>query len=700
MENYELLERVGEGTYGVVLKCRHKKSDTIVAVKRFKQSETNEYVRCTMMREVCVQRLLKGEPNVVQLLETFMENGKLFLVMEYFQGSLLNLLDEQPDGLDLDKLRLLIYTLITGVHSCHSNGVVHRDIKPENILMKSDYSAYLCDFGFARPISTGKSPSKDGKVSRNSDVLSGLVRPGIGDGSMTVYVATRWYRSPEMLLAMEHYDYSVDMWAVGAIMAEAADGAPLLPGRSELEMISLIQERIGVLPADYQALVTGGTKSGIKMTRNPLEPKSHSPRSYLKERYASRIGEDGVDLLRKLLAIQATDRITAEEALCHPFFEKMAHQEKRTKSPVSLSNEREEGESICSESTSHSAKQDSPIMSTSTTPLQVNLTTVEEQSPKPTFNVSYGAKEECSKKRASLPTVLSPSNNVFHHSRIRSDELPFSNDKDGPSTHMSAGSPVTSRTSSRRRKPFKGFVNSSNNTLDSIYGKSRPPKHEKGKRASTAQGKRRESKTSSSSVKETALTVRTPSAVNTPKKKANRSKKVGTARYMSTTRRKVNKPSKSEKPLLLQELESLSHPVTAPNSTEVMEGTPNPKAANAARQHKEQQLGSSVHSGSESAEREHHAVTIEKLTDEGSCSALSVDSQTECGAYEKKMRKMQEMGMEDSVGPVEPPNRGNVFFRKRSSCSPSPYFRHRVPRHGRVAGSGGIPFQLGLPKPL
>ncbi|CAJ1009926.1 putative Protein kinase domain/Protein tyrosine kinase [Leishmania naiffi] len=379
MEHYDVLEVIGEGTYGVVFKCRDKRTNRIVAVKQFKSFESNAYVRVAMLRELRVEQLLKGEPNVTQLLETFKQKNRLYLVMEYIPRSLLDLLEEARHGLPEDSLMVLLFTILLGIRSCHRNGIIHRDVKPENILVRDDGTASLCDFGFCRPLPRElqpqpqqqphqlSTPSKDVESSAspltgnssfgqgslqspystpqmrngaststaNSAVLSELVLAD-HQAIMTNYVATRWYRSPEMLLGMPSYTYAVDMWAVGAIMAEAIGGEPLLPGKTELEQLSLIQTRIGDFPAAYEAAVrkrNGGmlrTKSAQQKSRRSRDARGGAQENveakqgtslYLTNRYGGRITMAGMDLLHRLLRVDAAERIVVEDALEHPYFD-------------------------------------------------------------------------------------------------------------------------------------------------------------------------------------------------------------------------------------------------------------------------------------------------------------------------------------------------------------------------------------------
>ena len=154
----------------------------------------DEIVRKTTVREVKILRLLKHK-NVVSLLEAFRRKGKLFLVFEYVEKNLLEVLEEHPTGLARDVVRRYIFQLCLAIEWCHRNGVIHRDIKPENLLVNSDHTLKLCDFGFAR-------------------IMPGSQEPAV----LTDYVATRWYRAPELLLGSTDYTMAVDIWAIGSLV--------------------------------------------------------------------------------------------------------------------------------------------------------------------------------------------------------------------------------------------------------------------------------------------------------------------------------------------------------------------------------------------------------------------------------------------------------------------------------------------------
>lgn len=293
MNKYEVLGVVGEGAYGVVLKCRHKETSEIVAIKKFKESEDDELVRKTTIREVKMLKLLRQD-NVVQLKEAFRRKGKLYLVFEYVEKNLLEVLEESSHGIAEELVRGYVYQLCKAIEYCHAQDVIHRDIKPENLLVSAEQMLKLCDFGFARTL-----PQKG--------------------GALTDYVATRWYRSPELLLGCM-YGKEVDMWAIGCIMGELTDGQPLFPGESEIDQLYLIQKVLGPLtPEQQEAFQKNPHFIGLKF---PEVPKPET----LERRYTGKLGRVSLSFMKALLKMDPGQRMTANEALQHPYFEPLRNE--------------------------------------------------------------------------------------------------------------------------------------------------------------------------------------------------------------------------------------------------------------------------------------------------------------------------------------------------------------------------------------
>jgi cyclin-dependent kinase-like len=292
MNKYEVLGVGGEGAYGVVLKCRNKESGEIVAIKKFKESDDDEILRKTTLREVKILRLLKHN-NIVSLTEAFRRKGKLYLVFEYVEKNLLEVLEEQPQGLGTDNVRLYIHQLCQAIHWCHSHNVVHRDIKPENLLIDCRTKLLkLCDFGFARVLT--KSTNE-----------------------LTDYVATRWYRAPELLLGSTDYGFGVDMWAIGCIMGEITDGQPIFPGESEVDQLYIIQKVLGPLTSEHLDMFIANPRfSGLKF------PDMSKPET-LQKKYVGKLGKSALQFMQSVLRMHPPDRPTSAQALSLPYFDDM-----------------------------------------------------------------------------------------------------------------------------------------------------------------------------------------------------------------------------------------------------------------------------------------------------------------------------------------------------------------------------------------
>lgn len=286
---YQVMHLVGEGAYGIVLKCRDKETGAEVAIKKFKESEDDELVRKTILREVKVLQML-NHPNIVNLIEAFRRGGKLYLVFEYVEKTVLEILEEHPYGIKPDLVCRYIFQLCCAIRECHRHQVIHRDIKPENLLVNPDHTLKLCDFGFARTVD--------------------MADPR----HLTDYVATRWYRAPELLVGSTTYGAEVDLWAIGCMMGELVDGQPLFPGDSEIDQLYIIQKIIGPLtPVHLELFLKNERFAGFKF------PDMSRPEK-LRGKYGRKLPKRALSFMNSLLQMDPESRMTSDTCMQHPFF--------------------------------------------------------------------------------------------------------------------------------------------------------------------------------------------------------------------------------------------------------------------------------------------------------------------------------------------------------------------------------------------
>lgn len=286
---YEVLGVVGEGSYGIVYKCKNKKNNEYVAIKKFKEEE-DDLVKKTISRELRVLQMLKHD-NIVEFKEAFKMKGNLFLVFEYVDKNLLELLQEHPKGLDPGLIKKLIFQMCKSVKYLHDMSIVHRDIKPENLLVDVDNKLKLCDFGFARSIKNVKNEK------------------------LTDYVATRWYRSPELLITTGYYGPEVDYWAIGCIMGELVDGDPLFPGDNEIDQLNVIQKVLGKFEDyQYEIFYNNPHFKNAKLI-NVTKPET------LERRYFGKLSKPAINFMKQLLHPDPKQRLNGETVFLHPYFD-------------------------------------------------------------------------------------------------------------------------------------------------------------------------------------------------------------------------------------------------------------------------------------------------------------------------------------------------------------------------------------------
>ncbi len=289
---YEVLGIVGEGAYGIVYKCLNKETNKYVAVKKFKETH-DKLVQKTMKRELAMLQMLRHE-NIVEFQESFTSKGNFFLVFEYVEKNLLEVLEESPKGLSPKLIRSFVYQMCKAVYYLHKNNMIHRDVKPENLLIDEKLNLKLCDFGFARKV----------KLNKNNN----------NENTMTDYVATRWYRSPELLLSGGIYGPEVDYWAIGCIMGELADGDPMFPGEDEVDQLDCIIKILGNLPENLVNMYYENPIYNGKELFKTKKPET------LKKRYLGILSPTAIDFMKGLLELDPNKRLNDDNVFKHKYF--------------------------------------------------------------------------------------------------------------------------------------------------------------------------------------------------------------------------------------------------------------------------------------------------------------------------------------------------------------------------------------------
>jgi cyclin-dependent kinase-like len=136
MEKYESICTVGEGSYGVVLKCKDKTNGSVVAIKKFLETDNDKAVKKIATREIKILKMLRHE-NLVNLIEVFRRNRRIYLVFEFIEHNLLEEIEKSKIGLGELRTREIMYQVVRGIDFMHSNNIIHRDLKPENVLINS-----------------------------------------------------------------------------------------------------------------------------------------------------------------------------------------------------------------------------------------------------------------------------------------------------------------------------------------------------------------------------------------------------------------------------------------------------------------------------------------------------------------------------------------------------------------------------------
>jgi len=304
LQNYRKIEKVGEGTYGVVYKACHRESGKIVALKKIRLENEEEGVPSTAIREISVLKELQ-HPNIVQLIDVIMTHQKLYLVFEFLSMDAKRYLDnflKPNEYMTSATLKSFTYQIIAALAFCHCRRIMHRDLKPQNLLIDAEGKRIkLADFGLARAF-------------------------GVPVRAYTHEVVTLWYRAPEVLLGTQRYSTALDMWSVASVVAELATKKSVFCGDSEIDQLYRIFIVMGtpnntIWPgfenfSDYNQNFPIWKRKGLAQKMRELTKEKGDSETTIRHN----MDEHGIDLMEKMLIYDPLKRMGAKAALTHPYF--------------------------------------------------------------------------------------------------------------------------------------------------------------------------------------------------------------------------------------------------------------------------------------------------------------------------------------------------------------------------------------------
>eukprot|EP00928_Gymnodinium_smaydae_P025845 TRINITY_DN20475_c0_g1_i1.p1 TRINITY_DN20475_c0_g1~~TRINITY_DN20475_c0_g1_i1.p1 ORF type:complete len:400 (+),score=73.55 TRINITY_DN20475_c0_g1_i1:82-1200(+) len=303
-KQYRILQKLGRGAYGVVWKCKDIESGRIIALKKIFDAFQNATDAQRTYREVILLQQLVDNEHIVRLqkLHGAKNERDIYLVFDYMESDLHVVI--RFGSLQEIHKQCITYQLLKCLKFVHSAGVVHRDLKPSNILINGQCHVKVADFGLARLVADVQQP-------KAADTPSSAAMEARG-GVMTDYVATRWYRAPEILLGSCCYTREVDMWSLGCILGELISGKPTFPGQSTMNQLDRILE-LTDKPSleDIQAMESPYAATMLEAL--PLTP----PRP-LHDIFPM-AGLEALHLLDHLLSFNPRKRWPAAQAITHPY---------------------------------------------------------------------------------------------------------------------------------------------------------------------------------------------------------------------------------------------------------------------------------------------------------------------------------------------------------------------------------------------
>ncbi|XP_055585412.1 cyclin-dependent kinase 2 [Uranotaenia lowii] len=282
--DYQRIEKIGEGTYGVVYKAKDVNTQKYVALKRIRLDSETEGVPSTAIREISLLKDLQHH-SVVELFDVAIMDSSIYMIFEYLDMDLKKLLDKYKSSFTVKLVKSYMHQMLDAIAFCHMHRILHRDLKPQNLLIDREGHLKLADFGLARSFNF---PMR----------------------TYTHEVVTLWYRAPEILLGTKFYATGVDIWSLGCIFAEMILKRPLFPGDSEIDQLYRIFRTMGTPDESRWQGVSQLPDFKPKFPRWDPQPPPEEINRYQAQ-----------SVFEQLMVYDPTKRISARNAMLLPYFD-------------------------------------------------------------------------------------------------------------------------------------------------------------------------------------------------------------------------------------------------------------------------------------------------------------------------------------------------------------------------------------------